>query len=355
MAWALCACSMLLCSLALAQQPSGKARGARQQASPTSSQPRTPRSVAAAADGKRRLSDRAELDRVIELYMAGNYEECSSTLESRLSGPEGDQFRDPDVIERGRLYQATCALLLGRQEEARESLSLALQNNPLMQSPDSLTFPPPLVSLFLEVRDEMQQLIAEREREQVAQLRKENERARRKAQERLRREQELEKLAQEERVVAKNSRFIAAIPFGAGQFQNNDVALGAAFLASEAALSVTALTSGIILRVLVAQERKLGCSNELCSQAYNRQTSAAHTTLTVSTWGLLGVAVLGIAEAQWSFEKERDLGVRPRPLPKHLRAPAPGERRESRRAIEQLVPIVRVGPDGGFLGLSGRF
>ena len=84
MAWALCACSMLLCSLALAQQPSGKARGARQQASPTSSQPRTPRSVAAAADGKRRLSDRAELDRVIELDVDSDSPTGATRLYERL-------------------------------------------------------------------------------------------------------------------------------------------------------------------------------------------------------------------------------------------------------------------------------
>lgn len=302
-----------------------------------------------------RLSDRAELDRVIELYMAGRYEECSSDLSVFLKPGGKERFSEPEVIERARLYFATCAMLLGQHEAARQSLLTALQENPLMQSPDSLTFPPPVVSLFLEVRDEVQQLISEREREQVAQLRRENERARQKALERLRREKELEKLAKQEPVIVRGSRFIAALPFGAGQFQNGKPVLGAVFLAGESVLGITALTSGIILHALVAGARKNGCTAD-CVDQYNRQTGAAYDTLTWSTWGLLGLCVVGIAEAQLFFKKERLLEVRSRPLPPDLRAPTePKENAIRSRPRVQVAPIVNAGPGGGFLGLSGRF
>src|SRR6186713_897035 len=63
-----------------------------------------------------RLSDGAELDRLIELYMAGNYEQCSAELNVLLREDNPDRLTDPGVIERGRLYYSTCALMLGNRD-----------------------------------------------------------------------------------------------------------------------------------------------------------------------------------------------------------------------------------------------
>jgi hypothetical protein len=319
---------------------------------------------------RHRLSDRAELDLVVELYMVGKYEECSAELQFYLDPTNTNRFRDADVIEKGRLYYSTCSLLLGKREKARAALLTALQENPLMQSPDSLTFPPPLVSLFLEVRDEVQQLISDREREQVAELRRENEQARRRAEERLRRERELEKLAQEEVVVAKNSRFIAVIPYGAGQFQNGKKGLGTFFLVSEGLATATALTSGIILSVLQGQERRQGCTTPECIEPYNNGTAAAYQTLKWSSWATLGLAALGILEAQWFFKPERQLAIRKRELPKDLRfVPNPEEAEEGtdtylesrdqpssprQREVSWMATAAAV-PGGGVLGVGAQF
>src|SRR5690606_17697043 len=157
------------------------------------------------------------------------------------------KFEDRGIIEKGPLYFASCALLDGHRTKSRRALRAALEENPLMPSPDSLTFPPPVVSLFLEVRDEVQQLIAEREKEQLLQLRRENELARRRAEQREYRERLLEKLAREESVVRQSSRPLATVPFGVGQFQNGHEEVGALFLVSETLLLGTAVPSGIIL------------------------------------------------------------------------------------------------------------
>lgn len=87
-------------------------------------------------------------------------------------------------------------------------------------------------------------------------LRRENELARRRAEQREYREQQLEKLAREESLVASNSRYIATIPFGVGQFQNGDEAVGALFLVSETLLLATATTSGLILEHLTSEAAK---------------------------------------------------------------------------------------------------
>src|SRR5690606_28673107 len=57
-----------------------------------------------------RLSDAVELDQIIELYMAGQYEDCTGRLAGLLDAKGPAPFRDAGVIEKGRLYFASCAL-----------------------------------------------------------------------------------------------------------------------------------------------------------------------------------------------------------------------------------------------------
>jgi hypothetical protein len=300
-----------------------------------------------------RLSDRGELDRIIELYMAGSYEACSTQLGGFLDAEGGDAFQESEVIEQGRLYFASCALLEGHRAEARQALRAALEENPLMQSPDSLTFPPPVVSLFLEVRDEVQQLIADSEKEQVVRLRRENALARQQAEQREHRERELEKLAREQFVVAKNSRAVASIPLGFGQYQNGKNALGALFLVSEGLLLGTAVTSGLILRDL--KNKAEDADGELTDVAkYNRQTQTAYDTLTYASWGFIGVAALGIVEAHLNFQRERRLEKRTRDLPKELQLAPESQQPETNSSV-QLTPVFGVGPSGGHLGVTGTF
>lgn len=299
-------------------------------------------------DGEVRLSDRAELEQIIELYMAGQYADCSDQLADFLNPKGKAPFKDTRAIEQGRLYYASCTLLQGKRDVARRALRSALEENPLMHSPDSLTFPPPVVSLFLEVRDEVQQLITESEKEQVVRLRRENELARRRAEQRAYREREFEKLARKELVVAKNSRYLAAIPFGVGQFQNGNNVLGGALLAGESLLLVTAVSSGLILADLTS---KVAVGIEV--EPYNRRTRTAYDTLTWSSWALLGTAALGILEAQLSFKPERKLGERKRKLPPELETePEPPRSQEDALEIE---PSVSLAPSGAVFGLSGTF
>lgn len=300
-----------------------------------------------------RLSDSAELDRIIELYMAGEYETCTNELSAFLDPSSDDAFDDSAIIERGRLYYASCALLSGRRERARATLREALEANPLMPSPDSLTFPPPLVSLFLEVRDEVQQLISAREEEQLAELRRKNREAETKARQRLRREAELVELAQEEAVIARNSRIVASLPFGAGQYQNGNKNLGHFFLVSEIVLVAGFATSAIVLSDLAAQRAASidGSGPRLAPADFAQKRDAAFTVAAASSWLLLGVASAGILEAHLSFKKERRLENRRRPLPAHLRP----EESVATDSSARVAPTFSVMPGGATIGLGGIF
>ena len=176
------------------------------------------------------------------------------------------------------------------------------------------------------------------------------ENARRQAEERLRVDNErwaymlqLERLAREEVVVVRNKRWVAAVPFGVGQFQNGNTALGWVFFGTEAALGITALTA---LNVHTHLNTKVGEAKERGASAapdVNERLSDWHLALEVSTYGLIAVAALGIAEAQLSFVPEVRT-VRERPVPK----------RPSSASVA-LTPRVSGGPGKVELGVAGRF
>jgi hypothetical protein len=201
----------------------------------------------------------------------------------------------------------------------------------------------------LEVRDEVQQLIADREREQVLRLRRENEIARRKAEERRRREEELEKLATQETVVRTNSRFIASLPLGAGQFQNGNVALGTVFLVGQSVAIITSITS---LAVLQSIEQRAQRENP-DPERYNKQTRALYDTMKWSLYSALALYAASIIEAQITFKPETKLASRKRVLPPDLSGPS--ARPDVREKSWSLTPRLAVTPWGGYVGVDANF
>jgi hypothetical protein len=290
------------------------------------------------------LSDDAELARIVSLVEAAKYEECVARLDRLLDANGSRPLKSPDVIETARIYHATCFIGLGKPELADVPLRNAIRANPQMRAPDSLVFPPRVVERFLRVREGLflelqaaeQAAIANARREAAEKQRRENdERARMLA---------LEQLARQEIVVVENRRWIALLPFGAGQFQNDNRGLGWALLGTELVLGAAALTALGVHTHLQANS----------AEVLNRQSSVASTendrarnwflALRLTTYGFIGTHVLGVAEAQLSFVPQVRT-VRTRPLPK-----LPGDKQALR-----IVPDVAVGSDAFSLGVRGTF
>lgn len=328
-----------LCLLVVAQSTSAQA--ADPVAPPTEEDSEEPR-----------LSDAAELDRVIELYMAGEYASCTRHLSVLLDPDSTGRFRDPVVVERGRLYFASCALLAGERDRAKQALVLALEANPLMASPDSLTFPPPLVSLFLEARDDVQQLISKREQEQLLELQKKAAEAEAQALARRQREIELRRLAEQEVVVKRNSRWVASLPFGAGQFQAGKTELGALFLTTQTLALGTMAVSGLIYADLGAQAAS---GVELDNESYVAARDLSYGVFAASSWTMLGLAALGVLEAHLTFEPERVVGTRRRALPPELTEELGAAPARDPPSTFSVLPTFAPLPGGAYLGASGRF
>jgi hypothetical protein len=223
-------------------------------------------------------------------------------------------FKPRDLIERARAYHAASLVGLDRNDEADLQIAEILKKN-LQFSPDPAAFPQKVVDRFTVVRGRLRQ---ELEAEQIK--RAQQEREQRLAAERAKQAEEkwlaaVLKAASEERVVLKNSRFIAALPFGIGQYQNGNNSLGTAFLVSESLLGavtlVTAATNSYYVTLAMdpayAQDKETLLTNQLITARLNQ-----------IAFGAFGVvAITGIIQAQIAFVPEivtvRKQAVPPRP------------------------------------------
>jgi hypothetical protein len=293
----------------------------------------------ATSSGTIELTDEGELAKVVGLYEAGKYVECASALKVLLDPKSRQRLRDRAVVENARIYHAACLIGSGKVEAADEPLRAAIRDNLQMKQPDSLVFPPPVVDRFLQVRQSLNEEIRRAEDERLRKARAEAGRRLERERAEIERVATLEELATRQLVVTKNRRWVGFLPFGAGQFQNDNEGLGWVFLTSEAVLSATALTA---LGVSTHFHRR---ATELRNPSNNAVVKTWYTLFQVNSYSFLAVYALGVLEAQLSFVPEfRETRVRPLP---------PKLRRNS--STLELRPDVTAGPDGAVLGISGKF
>lgn len=268
-----------------------------------------------------------ELERAKNSYDAGRYEEGVERFRAVLDdqGPEALQSREQR--RQARAYYAACLIALGKAGEADEQLELILRDDPAWR-PDPVVFPGRLVDRFTGVRMRVQ---AELEAQASAERRAQEEA-------RLARAayiRSLELLAKEEVTVERRSRFIAALPFGAGQFQADQPVLGFTLLATQA-LAIGASVGSFIASQAVQAEA--ASAPDSLRATYNDDLRTWRMRTNISAAVFAGLALGGILHAQLSFVPEvRE--VRERPLPK----PPAG------------VPIASPLPGGGLVGWSGVF
>jgi hypothetical protein len=104
---------------------------------------------------------------------------------------------------------------------------------------------------------------------------------------------------------APGSRYIAALPFGAGQFQNGDVGLGIFFAAGEALLGGASITAFALVDRL--SQTSLRSSNGLLPNipALNNELALLTRLNQVAFAAGSALAVAGVIEAQVSFRSAR--------------------------------------------------
>jgi hypothetical protein len=290
---------------------------------------------------RRASADEAQaLERVRAAFDAANFDEARALL-AKLFDPtappcEGEvkencRLTTDALIERGHAYDAASLLAQKKTKEADKVIGDIFRNNP-SYVPSSRLFPQEIVDQFQLIRGrmdpELQELIEKRRRE--AEKKRDAERKAREDEEK--RVKELERLATEETIVRTNSRVIALIPFGVGQFQNGNIPGGVGFAVTE----VVGLTLAVVPYALAANLTARFPTTSV--QPVNDRLSlyATWNRIAFAAWASLTVA--GILHAQFTFVPET-VTVRKRKMPDP----------------PKVVPVVAPSPHGANVGLGGTF
>lgn len=289
--------------------------------------------AASLAAAPARADDGTELERAKASYDAGRYAEGVERFREILNPAAPNALHEPNAIERARAYYAACLIALGRAEEADAEIEKIIRNNPVY-SPDPVAFPGKVVDRFFEIKSRLKGEIEASFRARAA-----AELAAKAKTEKQQREymDTLQRLASQERVVVRHSRWIAMIPFGAGQFQNGQDGLGYGLFLAESALLLSTVISDVIHDNLVAGYQ----AGKDDFEDYDSQRILARNINNYSFSALGVVALAGIIHAQATFVPET-VEIRTRPIPPPPPSPA-------------VAPKVGASPSGFFLGVSGRF
>lgn len=257
-----------------------------------------------------RADDLTDFEKARALYEKRNYAGAVVAFQAMV-GTDPPRVSDRLLQLESRKYLAASLLFLGRDEAARKQFRLLLLQEP-DYALDPLAFPKDVVALFLRVQDEVQaELRLAREAEEHAraeQLRLEQEAAEAERAN-LRR---LLALAAESETERKNSRWIATVPFGVGQFQNGHKNLGVALAVLESIAAVTSVAT-YLGHQQIADDRPgqedLGETRRL--ESLWRKTNIASFSV------FMALAVFGVVDAHARFVPTR-VTSRTRPLPPDL-------------------------------------
>jgi hypothetical protein len=295
---------------------------------------------------------RAELEKARASFHALKWNDAEERLRALLDPKTG--LKERPLISQARMYLGATLILEGKKDEAKGIFEKLVLDDPSFE-PDPLSFPGDAINTFIDVRSSL-----------LDEIRKASQTAARLEAERRKREEAeneanriwLERLkaqAGEEKITVRNSRIVASIPFGVGQFQNRQPILGWIFLGAEvAALAGTCVTYGMFRYARDRENEELLLYNQLSPKWHNRAQDLRFANLGFAG-GFLAIAAIGVIQANVAFvpetpeKKKRDLP----PLP----TPAAGLR--SFVQLRSIAPVVAplpgtsATPGGVYVGLTG--
>lgn len=244
-----------------------------------------------------------ELDKAHGAYVAHKYDEAEARLRTLLD-PATGAIKDSDNLADARMYLGAVLVAQGRPADADAQFEQLLLDKPDYQ-PDPLRVALPAIDAFIDTRTRVREKLAAMQAESVR--RAQEERARLEAQRQLsaRHLALVEKLARQEVVVRSNSRWVALLPFGVGQFQNGQEGWGWVFLASESMLAVGSVVGAVVSVYDEAQRNDATLRNDGTAGAYTQRAQIAAVTGDLFAAGFYAVAMAGVLQAQIAFVPER--------------------------------------------------
>lgn len=246
-------------------------------------------------------------------YDRQSYSKAARGFESLVGGAV-PRARNPVVRLEARKYLGATYLFLGKEPEAREQFQRLLEEDPDYDI-DPVAFPEAVVQTFQEVQAQALEQRAAQDKLDAARLKREKAGELEELIEQQQRIVTLEELASTQVIEKRNSRWIAALPFGIGQFQNENRKLGIMFAVTESAFLAASIATFIGHNSL----RDENPSPEELDRA-QRVERALRIGNWVSVGSLLSFYVAGVIEAEVRFRPVIRT-TRKRELPDDLEPP----------------------------------
>lgn len=222
-----------------------------------------------------------DLEKGRQLYKDGKHAECEGYFAGALDGAAAT-LTEPDVVSQARMIRGTCDLYLGRQADAILQFERIVRLDPKFE-PNPIDYPPGVLDEFHKTK---QRVLAEPVTTPEIELKKQLAASHADLIKLQSRYEALKLRYQDEEVVVRHSHLIAAIPFGVGQFQNGDDALGIFFLVSESLALGTATVSFVIHETIPPNPADVNKArtNEITSRVINYVGVGSFLTLAIAGW-----------------------------------------------------------------------
>jgi tetratricopeptide (TPR) repeat protein len=255
-------------------------------------------------------NDFEDFEKARSAYDAQDYAKAATLFEA-LAGGEVPQLTNKSLVLESKKYLGASYLFLGRLTQAEQEFTRLLRLDPKYQL-DPLAFPEEVQRLFTRVQRQIDadRLASEEQSKQEA-ARKAREQTEQTERERLR-WAELTQLAQTETVHEVRSRWLALVPFGAGQFQNGHASLGAVLAVSEGSLLALSLVTYFLHDHLRGQHPN---PDEIADARLAERGFRYTNQISFALFAVIAVA--GVVDAQVRFQPSYDY-ERKRPLPSEL-------------------------------------
>jgi len=284
----------------------------------------------------------ADLDKGRSAYIARRYADADAIFKQMFAAGAP---QDPATLTEARMYWGASLVALSRNDEAAKLFLDLLRDRPDYE-PDSTRVEQAAINLFYDTKGKYAAQLNAEEQERQRKLREQQEAERRAREEEQRRRARLELLAAQEQTTIFHSRWIALLPYGVGQFQNDNKTLGWFFLSVEGALTIASVaTAGVYLSDLHDRDQayNTGQGQDQVQHLTDRAANMRYANLIVD--GVLALtAIVGVVQAQIEYQPALTQ-IRQRLLPPLSLVPV----------VTPLPPAKEGAGPGGFVGIQGRF
>jgi tetratricopeptide (TPR) repeat protein len=254
-----------------------------------------------AFDADARADGCDDVEKAHSAYVAHKYAEAAERL-TPLANAKLGLVTDPDCLADARMYLAAVWIAQGERDKADAMFEQLLSDRP-EYTPDPLRVSLDASDAFIDARTKLRDQLSKAARDRVVAEQLQKAKAEAESQRAALRLAMLEKLAGEEVIIERHSRWIALLPFGAGQFQNGQRALGVAFLVGESLFVVGGAVGALLTSYNVSQLNQAGQSSAANEYSTRAREAALYGNLSTLMAGALALA--GVVHAEIAFVPQR--------------------------------------------------